>query len=442
MNKIKRIYQHELFPYFLFASIYFVYHLFTKINVGDDIEYFCKILDQYSVGDYLSMRYHIWTSRLVIETAIIYLTHINAWVWKLLDIGCFLLVYYCFSYFFDFKNIKFKNWLIFALVILYSFTDMSSAGWIATTLNYIWPFSFGLYILTAIKKYKNNIKIKWYEYILYTLATVYAANEEQMNVVLFCALLMCGIYFGVNKKPAVFLWFLEAITIAELIFILTCPGNAARAVAEVHWMPDYPMLSLVDKVYLAFAETVNVFLQSNNYIFIIFCSILCFCMFLKTKNIWHRFVAAIPVCIILVHSFLGISPGSGRLGIFADRAVAIDASNYFNLSLYVPIIIYILLIACIMLSIFVLYDLTLDFLINIIVLGIGLATRIIMGFSPTLYASSNRTFIYLYMAFIFCTIFMVYKFEEKFTESNKNVLIIGMGIPVISSILNILRFIR
>jgi len=442
MNKAKRIYQHSLFPYFCMFLILFVYHYFIQITFGDEVDYFSKIVGQYSLGEFLSSQYYEWSSRLLIETVLIYVSYWNVWIWKTLNIAFYLLILYSFSYLFNFKNKRLKNWLIFVLVMLYPLLDMSTAGWIATTTNYLWPLVLGLYTFTAIKKYKDNIKIKWYEYILYFLAVLYAANSEQMNVVLLSILSFYIIFFLVNKKSAIFLWIMEALTVAELVFILTCPGNSVRAVAEIgRWMPDFHMLSFLDKVYLGFTDTINIFLSSSNYIFIIFCSILCFCVFIKTKNMWHHFISIIPLGIIFTHCFSEFTEKNNYLRQLSLSALPIDASNYFTHYLYVPLFIYVLLIGSILLSMLVIYDLTFDMLLNTFVLGVGLATRIIMGFSPTLYASNTRTLLFLYMAFIFCTIFMVYRFEEKFNNTNKNVFFIGTGIPLTISSINIIGII-
>ena len=56
----------------------------------------------------------------------------------------------------------------------------STAGWIATTTTYLYPICAATYALTALKMKKKAI---WQE-ILLCLATLYAANNEQVLIVL------------------------------------------------------------------------------------------------------------------------------------------------------------------------------------------------------------------------------------------------------------------
>ena len=79
----------------------------------------------------------------------------------------------------------------------------------------------------------------------------------------------------------------------------------------------------------------------------------------------------------------------------------------------------------------------------IVIFVSALLTRVAMGFSPTLYASGNRTFIFLEFAIIFLTVCIYFENEEKIRK-NKNIygilsyLFMGIvGITILGNLMSI-----
>ena len=57
---------------------------------------------------------------------------------------------------------------------------------------------------------------------------------------------------------------------------------------------------------------------------------------------------------------------------------------------------------------------------TVLLLGVGLASGIVMGFSPTIYASADRPYIYLYFILIFVCLFLLKREgKEGLPEKNK-----------------------
>jgi len=112
-----------------------LWHVVLSTNVGDDMVYFKTLLDgNSSLGEILAHRYETWSSRMVIEAVLIPLVHCPL-LWKILDIVIFtsLPVLLC-----GLLGVTGRGrWFVTGLVLLYPFADMASAGWIATTTNYL-----------------------------------------------------------------------------------------------------------------------------------------------------------------------------------------------------------------------------------------------------------------------------------------------------------------
>jgi hypothetical protein len=81
-----------------------------------------------------------------------------------------------------------------------------------------------------------------------------------------------------------------------------------------------------------------------------------------------------------------------------EKNAYIDGTNYQLAANYMPTVVYLLVIGGILVSLAAVCESGLELLSQVILLALGLATRMVMGFSPTIYVSQERTFFFLYMA--------------------------------------------
>ena len=79
-----------------------ILHLVMGIN-GDDIRY-AKVLNNQGLIDFINFRYFNWSSRLIIDAAVVILARINMIVWKILDV-----VIYTFGVYYLIKLINKNN---------------------------------------------------------------------------------------------------------------------------------------------------------------------------------------------------------------------------------------------------------------------------------------------------------------------------------------------
>jgi len=108
-------------------------------------------------------------------------------------------------------------------------------------------------------------------------------------------------------------------------------------------------------------------------------------------------------------------PGTEIYHVHADYAFASG-----NLLLNGKILLYLcsfaVILFCMALSLYFSFGKSATTLFLLMILGLGLASRMIMGFSPTLYASGIRTFVPLQFAMVFCSMFIFDKLYELFSE--------------------------
>lgn len=377
----------EWMPYFFLTGIMFIYHLFIHTHKMDDLAIYGDLLDYSPLLPWLKYRYETWTSRVLIDGLIVLFVEYNPWIWKLLNIGCWLLLAHSLIVLTGCRREWQIKYITVFLIFIYPIFTMGSAGWCATHLNYLWPMAFGCYALTIITVPKDR-PLRWYRLLSYLCAAIFACSQEQMCVI-FLTVMAAHLTLSVIFKTKPGHLYLKAaqfgIAAIQLFLILTCEGNQARKLVEVdRWMPDYPLLSFRDKLYIGFTDTMEIVVfPEDNAIFIIFSLILFTLVFLKTKNIVIRLFSLLLPFATLIGTFLL----HGR-----DRGIPL----------------YLLVIFSLIFSLGILSNNMRDFLGYGAVLGSGFISRVAVGYSPSIYVSGNRTCLFLYGTILFCMVKLLY----------------------------------
>jgi len=417
-------------PYFPFALLLLSFILRTiKIdtNFGDDVA-LKTVYMQKDLWTVLVDSYNSWSSPNLINAIMYVLVLLPSSVFKIFNILMIMLTAFSISQIANPTNNRTANWMITILIILYPFKQMSTAGWIVTSVAYLFPLAFGLYSLIPIRKVIVHEKVP---YVTGTIAFILGAGSLQMACILTGIYIIFSIYFVLIKKASRYCMLQSAFGIAFIIYHSTSPGNRNRYISETAtWFPDFNMISTLNKVKLGFTNTLANFLSTPNLFFIIFCVLLFIGVYIKYKDILYRLIAAVPLAATLLFgSFNNVfSP------IFPELIKLMNVNNYDFLQIttynfiskinYIPIILGVIIVGCILLAIYLIFENTSSaLLVNIIFLA-GTASRMIMSFSPTLYASSTRTFIFMYFSIIVCGIFI---FDEiiKYMDVNKQSQLLG-----------------
>lgn len=393
----------EFLAIWIFAVIQVVYHIIMREPEGSDAMWFFRHqLDSFSMKEYLAARYETWSSRLLIE-AVLVLVSRNMVLWKILDSVCWVFLAWALIWLFPEKYRDKAAYLVAGCLLIYPMWDLQTAGWIATSVNYTWPLAFGVFSLHGTVRAFYRQKIPAPLWPLYALAALYGANMEQMAAILLTVNVCAVIYCVIEKTPIQIYGNAligGAIAAAEFVFILTCPGNAARKSQEIiNWMPNFSSFHLLDKVDMGFGDTMHHLIVSGNLMYFCYVSLLAVFVFLKTKDIKYRLAALVPAafCLCMV-GFSGMLetyfPEFFKL---MEDNTLIRGNNYQLAANYLPTFLYLAVTGCMLMSIVAVCESWLELLGQGILLALGLASRVIMGFTPTIYVSQERTFLYLYI---------------------------------------------
>ncbi len=410
---------------------------FVTPNKYDD-KTFLESVTGTSIISYVKPRYYTWTSRFLIEYVLCGVLKISKYLWILIESFMVALAGYSISKIFVKDNKNENNIMLIFMILAYPITIMNSAGWAATTVNYMWPLATCLFALVPIRKIWDNEKIRFFEYPLYTLALIFAGNQEQT-----CAIL-CGTYilFTIlmiikNKKVHPYMIIQTILIIASIVFILTCPGNYVRNEQEIQELfKDFRTLTILDKISLGFTTAMGVIINQSSMVYLILTLIIAVYIFSNYKEKLYRVIALIPflsICLLgigknVISAFLPFI--SSFRNLIVGEQMMLNASNINNLLSVFPLIFAFINFICIALSILLIFK-NLKNNIAILVFLVGLASKIIIGFSPTVFSSNSRTMIFFDFSMIIISILIwqqLIKKSDKRTQEITGIIIKTIGV--------------
>lgn len=442
----RKITRKEYLPLWIFAGIQLVYHIFmTEPQGSDAMWFFSRQLDAYLLRDYLETRYEVWSSRLLIEAVLVYISRSIFW-WKILDWIFWVFLAWAFAGLFPEEKREMAAYLVVGFLCLYPLWDLRTAGWIATSTNYTWPLALGVFSLHGVTRAFYGRKTPLPLCLLYGLAALYGANMEQMCAVLLAVNSCAVIYFFIQKKSvrdyvSVILGFV--ISAAEIIFIMVCPGNEARKNQEViNWMPNFKSYHLLDKASMGFLDTMHHLVTSGSLLYLCFIVLLAVLVFLKTKQLVFRVAAVLPVFLSVWLSWFGTAVKADFPAFYKlmNKSSFIRGNNYHIMANYIPTVLYLCIIGCMLLSLTAVCTSYFELLSQTLLLALGLATRVVMGFTPTIYVSQERTFLFLYMILGISAVYLVQNNLPLLQEQKKachTLKLAGILLTVTSVILNL-----
>lgn len=427
---IKKISNSSNFPLLIFFIILIIVHIQINYVFGDDLNAL-MVKYKYSISDYMFIRYTTWSSRILIDITKVFIYDENMILWRILNIGIYIILAKSISKICFKEENKTLNYIICALILLIPIKCLNGAGWVATTTNYLWVVSFALYSLSIIINYMYKIKIDKLDYIAYLFATLYASNHEQMVVVMFLVLggfileqlIKKGYKYVIKNEK--FLLILFTITILSLIFILVCPGNSIRMTRELKKYPEFEFFSIIDKISLGLTSTMKELVLNTNLLFIFFTLAVFIVGWIYNKKKYIRIICIIPflmsifsiLCTArLEHLFPNILEIKKIFSV--NELIEFTNENFIQYIGWISA--YIITLICIPMGIYFIFKKNIRTFWCISIYLLGLITRIIMCFSPTIFISGERTFIFMYISFIMCTVMIL----ENVTEGKHKLLLL------------------
>lgn len=296
-------------------------------------------------------------------------------------------------------------------VLLFPFsTYLSSAGFIATTTNYVYTFLGILFGAAPLIKMCRGRKAGIFSYLFAFAGLVYAENQDQTAAIAIGLFLMFGGYYLVRwlrgqkeeDKRLVSQSF-RFLVIAVLIYLwmFYMPGHIFRMTNDWemdNYLPQFRDWTLSYKLYRGMATTfANLFFLQPT-VYVIFCLLLIAHIFLyNRKQLWCGIllsVLALAANVLDKRWFITYPLYGAGMPDLTDGA----GSVLFSVALFLSLILAVYAVGRVNERLALV-------LFTINVLGFG--SRIMMGMSPTLYISSFRTFTAQLFSFILCDVLLM-----------------------------------
>lgn len=407
-------------------------HVLIRADFGDDLAY-QNILANQSLSSFLRERYYTWSSRVLIEAVMLLFVTGNVWLWKIADSLMVLLFLWAVSELFGGESVQEKlraQILMFCMIWIVPFFSLSSAGWITTTINYLWPLTLGLVAMLPLRHWILEEKIPVWEYAVCPVCALYGANMEQMGAILLGGYMVFGGYLWWKRKKLPPFYFVQLLlTVGSLLFILTAPGNACRTEAETQrFFPEFATLTPWQKLWMGFLDTTQYYFAAGegqkSYVFGLFSLVLWLAALLtffrqgKSEEKYRKYsalgllVSLIPVLFywgigqagnFLLNSGL-LTRGRNGIGVLAQNR-QIPGMSYFSGGLVAfQTVCYLIVIAAVAGTVLYIWGVSEEALLQLLILAAGFLSRLVVGFSPTVYASGDRTALFCTAAILIVTL--------------------------------------
>ena len=456
MKKIVKICKQH-YGIFLMAIFFLMVHIFASPTYWDDLSFRNMVhqKDFSLVGTSIS-RYLGWSSRTVIELVLFIVASLPTFVWNVLDFFVVILLYFDFVWLLNLKGSQEKNF--FALLFLaFPFSILASTGWMATTMNYLWVFAFGFYVLVGLERELGiipQVKRRHLHLILYILCLIYSANFEFMGCILFLFFVVAGVYCYNKQIKSGFVITGSIMSLASIVYIIACPGIRLRPAVDIDmWSPDFKKMTIIDKLRIGFVGTFSHFASVPSALFLLFLVIVMVCglsfgtksMLSKsfTKNEFKRIriLAFIPVIFYLASIFYFaiayILPRKMLTYVIPSDLIN-SKSDFIE---QIVLLLAFLLIAVSTVSVIYKAHGIRFCSMMLVILAMGFGPCIAMGFTAELRSSLLRVMSFAYMALILIIMELVI-LEKDYLKKNKVIAKIVYLIAIGGDLMNMLQVIR
>lgn len=398
-------------PFVLLLLAELIIHWKIDLNVvgGDDTVFLAYSQEEgFSLIPWLAERYMTWSSRTAIEAVLMLMVNLPAVVWRAADSLVVVIGAAALTRLLERREYReYYSFFISLMFLALPYSYMSLAGWIATSLNYMWPLAFGLVGIYPVRKYIEGERIRLPEGILCTVCLLFAGSSEQMAFVLLASYGCYGLYLICDKKIQMilkkyrYILFQFILALLCLLYILICPGNGKRSAFETtKWLPEFASYSILKKIELGVSVTIkSIFVQENTG-FLILTFLLAVLIWQYQKKWIYRILGIVPVSVMLIFTEVRRLLGSDH--------PFLNLNTVDGLSL-------ILVCGIVLLDFLVLFGKDIRFFLVSGIYLAALATKAVIGFSPTIHTSGERTSWVMDMLLIGCAVTLLSKwdFEDK-----------------------------
>ncbi len=400
--------------YFAFFGIALVVHWLLPLNWSDDAVFYQKAMIT-ALDDFLAT-----SARPLTDAATYIFARFNS-AWRIVNPLVLTMLLAAVE---DILPIaKSKVTKIISCFAVFPAMVLVDAGFIATTVNYLWPITFGLLCLFPVRNKLMGIKTPlWFKLATVPLL-VYACNMQQMCAVLLGVMLCAQVYLWAVKRKFDLFVLLQTAAVAALSvysYSINVFSDNSRMLRETaRYFPDFGALSIFERAELGFSSTLYCMTAEVRLAFAGFVLFAAFIAVYGIKILRKPFLKATSAFPLV------FSLGMGTLSLIKPEWIKAICGGLENGGIgkaryvFSPVadLLFACVLACVLTGVFSLVKTKQSRLVCALIMAAGFGSRILMGFSPTVWASGYRTFAILFVCFILIALLTV---NENSREPNGN----------------------
>ena len=364
-----------------------------------------------------------WSGRLIPHGILVLLLQLPNVIFIVLNSIMLFATIYLFILIFAPSSIRYPS--IYGLLIICSLLFFKLFGlydwfsfvihWKCASVLYLWSitgFFLAIYPLVLIFRGESVGRFRW---IMAYIGGIYSSSFEQMAAFMMIFLIMMTAWNTfIEKRHSRESWLFSIIISILSICFYIMPGNGVRSQAEVlKWLPYFGMLSVFDKIVLGLVRCLT-FIYESAIVFIFISSVLELIIITKNKYC-NKIIICLSIEPVIYYAFAllyRVIKLFGKTIPFLDTAfklIEVDGANiiYEHAIVSTVVAVYTMLIFGCMLF-FAVTNQQYNPIKPMFFFG-GCGTIILMGFSPTIYASGART---SFICFALCLFILFILFWE------------------------------
>lgn len=377
-----------------------------KFKHYTDDYYFAHAIDNGYIFDILRGRYNEWSGRVLIE-AILIKTINNTRIAILLMSASCILIACSISKLASNNNKSIITYTSAALLLLMCDfeTNLQAMTWITGAYNYMLPVSLGLYAISINISENKSTPYK----ILSCVFIFISCNNEQFAATAFIGIFSSVLLKSINKSLSIYdVIFLSFIIIGGAI-VICAPGNIIRLNEEiVNWMPGFSSYNLFTKLSIGIDRISSHINSNGSYIFLVCCIAALASLLINGLDCLAKTIIALVLLVKIssISFHLYNETSITNLLMFSKY---ITPAEWANVSIYASYMLNLLSISSILLIVNMLSESKSEAIKISTVVVCSVLSAVMIGFSPTAYASGSRVMFIFNVGFVISSLFIMQK---------------------------------
>lgn len=395
-----------------FFCVMLALHAAMPVGLGDDPMY-RDMLNRMSLWQFLTEHYATWSARSLVEAVLCTVAALPPAVWRVADALLVALCAFLAARTAGLERSPCGAAMAVLCFLCYDWTALSTAGWMCTTLVFVWPLAAALAAAQPLVQLARGAAPGRALCAASLLLLAYAANMEQALVVYTGCLAGVLLWHAAARRRVHWVvWAQLAVCAANALYAATCPGTAARIAGETtSWFTDFGMRTIWQNAELGISNAMYHVLYQKNILFFVFCVVLALAVAARHRAWCVRLFGVLPAVAVAV---LGVGGPLAKklvpsLSFFAN---VFTKDGYLNLlTVYSPkywlafLLLCAVLAACV-LNLYLALGHTRAAFGAMLLFCAGFASYAMLGFSPTVMVSGQRTGFFFLMSVVVCTLLL------------------------------------